>query len=178
VIFFNDQDISIPTSFEGVSVNLETGASSNALAGIPGADMNFVLGGQGISNDADQSASLPTWQPVRTGTGNTDAVQNLVGGTVVGPGLATASGYGGSLDHFPTFTSGEKGYLGFSLVLDDATLAYGWAEVTLQNDNTPGVIHAWAYDDTGAPLAVGVPEPTHALLLVLGLLGAALRRRR
>jgi hypothetical protein len=43
--------------------------------------------------------------------------------------------------------------VGFSLILDDGneTVAYGWVEVTFQNnDNTPGVIHGWAYDDTGA----------------------------
>jgi|TARA_B110000881_G_scaffold52816_1_gene44897 hypothetical protein len=178
VIYFIGQDIPIPTTFAGVSVNLETGDASNATAGAPGADMNFVLGGEGISNDADQAASSPTWQPVRTGPGNSDAVENLVIGAVVGPGSVAATGYGGSANHFGSFISGTKGYLGFSMVLEDATVAYGWAEVTLQSDNTPGVIHAWAYDDTGAEIAVAVPEPTHTLLIALGLSASTLRRRR
>jgi len=56
--------------------------------------------------------------------------------------------------------------------------SHGWAEVTLQSDNTPGVIHAWAYGDTGAEIAVAVPEPTHTLLIALGLSASTLRRRR
>ena len=179
VISFANQDIPIPTTYAGVSVDLETGATSNTLKGISGGDMNFVLGGAGISNDADETASSPTWQPVRVGTGNTDILQNLGIGTEVGPGSLTATGFGGSTDNFTTFTSGTRGYLGFSVVLEDATVAYGWTEVTLQSDNTPGMIHAWAYDDTGASIAVGaVPEPTHPLLLALGLLTSILRRRR
>ena len=185
VIFFIDQDIPIPATYEGVSVNFETGAVSNSLAGAPGADMNFVLGGAGVSNDADQTAGSPTLQPVRAGAGNTDVMQNMAMGTVVGPSSVTATGYGGSTNHITsapapeTFTLGEKGYVGFSVVLADNTLAYGWAEVTLQNDNTPGVIHAWAYEDTGAPLGVAaIPEPTQSLLFALGLLASTLRRRR
>lgn len=179
VIYFIDEDIPIPMSFEGVSVNLETGATSNILAGASGADMNFVLGGQGVSNDADQLASSATWQPVRVGTGNTDLIDNLTYGSIVGPGSVTGTGYGGSSNHFLPFVSGEKGYLGFSLVLADTTVAYGWAEVTLQNDNTPGVIHSWAYENTGAPIAIEVvPEPTQTLLLALGLSASVLRRRR
>jgi hypothetical protein len=179
VIAFIDQDISIPTTYEGVSLNLETGVSTNALAGALGADMNLVFGGAGISNDADETASSPTWQPVRAGTGNTDILLNLGIGTEVGPASVTSIGFGGSMDNFTTFTSGERGYLGFALVLEDTTIAYGWAEVTLQSDNTPGVIHSWAFDDTGAALAVAaIPEPTQTLLIALGLLASTLRRRR
>ncbi|MFT5409794.1 MAG: hypothetical protein ACI8XO_000752 [Verrucomicrobiales bacterium] len=178
VIYYKDQDIPIPTSYEGVSVNLETTAVTNAVAGAPGADMNFVFGGAGITSDADETGTSPTWQPVRVGTANTDAVQNLALGTVVGPSSVVASDYGGSTTHFATFTSGSKGYIGFSVLLADNTTAYGWAEVTLQDDNTEGVIHGWAYDDTGATLAVGVPEPSHTLLAILSLSVLALRRRR
>ena len=78
-----------------------------------------------------------------------------------------------------TLTSGTQGYVGFSAMLADTTLAYGWALVTLQDDNTPGVIHSWAYEDTGAPITAGaIPEPSHTLLVVLGLASLALRRRR
>jgi hypothetical protein len=41
------------------------------------------------------------------------------------------------------------------------------------------VIHSWAFDDTGAALAVAaIPEPTQTLLIALGLLASTLRRRR
>ncbi|MFT6177684.1 MAG: hypothetical protein ACJAQT_000694 [Akkermansiaceae bacterium] len=178
-MYFPNEDIPIPTTFSGVSVNLETGDSSTSLAGLAGGDMNFVLGGVGISNDADQAGVAPTWQPVRAGTGNIDVIQDLGIDTLVGPISVTSTGYGGTTNNFPAFTSGTKGYLGFSLILADTTVAYGWAEVTLQDDNTPGVIHAWAYEDTGAPLRVAaIPEPTQSLLIALGLLASTLRRRR
>jgi hypothetical protein len=91
-------------------------------------------------------------------------------GDVVGPASTFSTGYGGSTSHFPGFTSGTRGILGFSVRLTDATLAYGWAEVTFQNDNTPGMIHGWAYDSSGAAVGVtAIPEPTSSLILGCGL---------
>ena len=179
VVFFPGAEIPIPTTFAGVSVNLETGATTNALAGGADMDANFFLGGEGISNDADENAPAPTWQPVRTGTANTDDVDNLTFGTIVGPGSVYATDFGGSADHFLPFVNGASGYIGFSLEIAGPATVYGWMRVTLQDDNTPGVIHEWAYQDDGSPLAVGaIPEPSHALLTVLGLATLALRRRR
>jgi len=182
IITFLDQDIPIPTTFAGVSIDLETGAFSNDLAGFPGADANFVFGGNGLTNDADETASTPSWQPVRSGSGNTDPVENLTFGTIVGPGSVTANDFGGSggtISHFPPFTNGISGYIGFTLETSGLTTAYGWMRVTLQNDNTAGVIHGWAYQDNGQPIPAGViPEPSHAMLTCLGLAALALRRRR
>ena len=169
-------------TFAGVSVDLETAQSSTALGGLPGADANFLLGGAGISNDADQTSLSPSWQPVRTGTGNNDPVENLSFGTIVGPGAVTGDDFGGSggvTTHFPPFSNGVSGYIGFTLETSAATTAYGWMRVTLQDDNTPGVIHDWAYQDNGQPIPVGViPEPSQALLTCLGLAALAMRRRR
>ncbi|MFT5412182.1 MAG: hypothetical protein ACI9NC_004920 [Verrucomicrobiales bacterium] len=179
IIYLPGQEIPIPTTFEGVSVNLETGAVTNALAGAPGADVNFVLGGRGITNDADETASAPTFQPVRSGTGNTDPIVELTFGTVVGPTSVTGNDFGGSSTHFATFTSGTQGYIGFEVVLADTTVSYGWLLTTLQDDNTPGVIHSWAYENSGAAITVGaIPEPSHSLLSIFGLAALALRRRR
>ena len=72
-----------------------------------------------------------------------------------------------------------SGYIGYKVVLSDNTTAYGWMRVTLQNDNTPGVIHEWAYEDSGAPITVGaIPEPSLPLLASLGLVALTLRRKR
>lgn len=179
VIAFIGEDIPIPTTYEGVSLNFETGESSTGTAGLPEADLNFVWGGQGVTNDADQTADAPTWQPVRSGTRNTDPVEALAMGVTVGPSSFISSGFGGSQNHFGPFVSGSRQYLGFSLVLEDSTVAYGWAEVTLRNDNTPGVIHSWAYEDSGDLIEVAeIPEPSRAVLIVLGLLVPLLRRAR
>ncbi len=180
IIFFPGEEIPIPTTFEGVSVDFETAATTNAVDGAPGMDLNFVLGGEGVSNDADGTAATPSTQFVRTGTANTDPIDNLTFGTVVGPGSVYATDFGGSSAHIPTtFANGDQGYIGFEFEIAGPTTAYGWARVTFQNDNTPGVIHEWAYEDTGAPIEVGaIPEPSLALLTSIGLAALALRRRR
>ncbi len=181
VVSFIDEDIAIPTDFVGVSLDLETGATSSSLEGLSGGDLNFVFGGQAFSNDADENATAPSWQPVRGNTGNSDVLENLGVGVEVGPTSTVSSDFGGSTDNFANFTPGERGYVGFSLILDDGndTVAYGWVEVTFQDNDTPGVIHSWAYDDTGDPLAVAaVPEPTQSVLIIMGLAATALRRRR
>jgi hypothetical protein len=181
VISFVDEDIPIPADYSGVAVNLETGTTSTTVAGLSGGDLNFVFAGQGFSNDADETADTPSWQPVREGTGNTDVLKNLGVGVAVGPSSTYSTGYGGSADNFVNFTPGEKGYVGFSVVLADGndTVAYGWVEVTFQNNDIPGVIHSWAFENTGEPLAVAaIPEPTQNVLLALALAAMAMRRRR
>ena len=185
ILSFIDEDIAIPTNFIGVSVNLETGASNNIDEdGLAGGDVNFLFGGEWITNDADAAGTAPSWQPVRDGTENSDTIANLGLGAIIGPASDYSTGYGGSTDQItPTqFTSGEKGYIGFSMEVAGTSPVYGWMEVTLQDDNTPGVIHSWAYEDNGSPLRAGklvaIPEPSHSMLIALGLVVTALRRRR
>lgn len=182
VMHFPTQDIPIPTTFAGVSIDLENATSSNALAGLSGGDVNFYLGGAILSNDADETAPSPNWQPIRSGTGNTDPIVSLGLGTIVDGTSVVSTGFGssgGASSHFPPFVNGASSYIGFQLVLEDATVANGWARVTLQNDNTPGIVHEWAFESTGAAIAVGqIPEPSHTALSLLGLAALAMRRRR
>ena len=193
ILYFPDEDIPIPSNFSGVSVDLETGQTSTALDGIPNGDANFFFGGAELSNDADSSVATPSWQPVRAGAGNTDIALNLPVGAVVDASGASsaagsdyASGFGSSGDataHFPEFTPGTRGYLGFSLVPNaGGAPLFGWVEVTLQTQASglEGTIHSWAYEsDPGMSIMVGaIPEPATASLALLGALGFALRRRR
>lgn len=191
VVYFGTP-IQIPNTYAGVSVDLETGASSTGINGLSGGDANFYYGGAGISNDAYISASAATWQPVRVGTGNTDPVQKLGLNTAVNENTASYStGFGGSggsvgspsphMDGDSTdFTGGIPGYLGFSLVIGPSgseTTVYGWARVTFEDNTGAGTLHEWAYEDTGNEILVGVPEPGMAMLGALGVL-VLLRRRR
>ena len=182
ILWFPHQDIPIPTTFEGVSINLESGATSTAIGGLPGGDANFILGGTAVTNDADQTASTPSWQPVRTGTSNIDSLRQLGIGDTVDSNSTTSTGFGASgipASHFPEFTPGTPGYLGFSVTLQNNTTAYGWMRVTLQENNQPGgVIHSWAIQDDGTAIAVGVPEPSSLLLVLLGFGSLLLRRKR
>jgi len=182
LIHFPDQDIPIPTTFAGVTVDLESGLVSNDLAGFSAGDANFLLGGLGVTNDADEDSTAPSWQPVRSAASNTDPIVSLGIGAVVSGGVLVGNDFGasgGSNSHFPAFPSGTPGYIGFQLELDDATLVNGWMEVTLQDDNTPGIIHQWAFEDSGASIRVGqIPEPGQTVLSLLGLTLLALRRRK
>ena len=63
------------------------------------------------------------------------------------------------------------------------TQIYGWAECSIQEFSEQGPISIKvlnsAFDADGGGMIVGaVPEPTSELLLLLGIAGIALRRRK
>ena len=63
VIYSNLQDIAIPATFDGLYLNVETGAwntPSNLGAGVAGWDVNPFSGGKAFANS-------PGFQPVRSG---------------------------------------------------------------------------------------------------------------
>ena len=192
IVHFPGENIAIPNTYAGISVDLETGNWSNNLNGLLGGDANFFLGGARVSNDAYYLAASASWQPVRTGTGNTDAILRLDVGTTIDVSTASYStGFGASgqinshmVGGATGFTEGVPGYLGFSLIIDNPAspgnplLVYGWALVTLENNDGVGILHEWAYEDSGAAIQVAaIPEPRAALLGGLGML-MLLRRRR
>lgn len=81
------------------------------------------------------------------------------------------------------FNDGSPSYLGFKFTSGEDTY-YGWAKYT-QNGYTDGTLYGFAYDNTGAPIAVGataVPEPGASAALAglaAGSVAAlAIRRRR
>lgn len=81
----------------------------------------------------------------------------------------------------PGWIPGNPGYAGF--VFDNGTgPLYGWLYLDFDASGTSFTVTQWAYEDTGAAIQVGVPEPNTALLLGLGLAGLAMglrsRRRR
>lgn len=179
VVLVQDADIPIPTTFDGVYLDIETGLTGTSP--FAGADINFFFGGEGISNDADLSVSAPSLQFQRdVGTFLGIAVNSEVG-EVIDSSSTFATGFGASgnpNDHLGTgvdqFVDGERGFLGFSLETGTGTV-YGYLDVTL-TDNTGGTIHGWSYESTGAAITV-VPEPYAIGLLFLGM-ALGLRRRR
>ena len=188
VVYFSGQNLPIPSTYAGISVNLETGSNGNALSGISGGAVNLYFGGENFSNDAEQAAPSAIFQPVRTSASNTGSLKNMAVNDVVDSTVNVSAnlygmGFGGSSSHIgPQFTAGTPGYMGFSLLINSGSdLVYGWMKVTFQDDGvTPGVIHEWAYESTpNSGILVGVvPEPGSLLLFGVGITGILLRRRR
>ena len=155
VTYSGAQSIAIGTDFGGVYVDLDTGLSSSAE--LAGWDVNLFFGGLGIANSADL-------QPVRRGTGNTDALVSLQTGTLVQSNSRFSSGNGGSgadddSGHLGPglgqFTAGQSGLLGFK-VLRGADTFYGWMRVSLNRFDAIGVVEGWAVEGTaGAAIVAG-----------------------
>lgn len=178
VIYSGLQNIAIPTDYNGVYINLDTGATSSSV--ITGWDINPFFGGAGLGNSA-------VFQPARLASGNLDPMLRLNLGDVVGSSLIYSSGFGGSGDpvsHLGAaanqFQVGSEGFIGFRFTPDSSSSTYyGWIRVAFTNNTSGGLIKDWAYDDTGSAITIeSVPEPSRALLLGLGLAGFLLRRKR
>jgi autotransporter-associated beta strand protein len=136
VIYSNALNTNIPLDFTGVTINVGTGS------------LNAFFGGVGVANNVDL-------QPFRLGTSGDDTIINFSVGTTLNGStttLASPGGFGGSIDHLgSTFTDGTEGYVGFKL--NGAN--YGWMRVVFTNNTSGAVVKDWAYDNSGAAMAVG-----------------------
>lgn len=175
VIYSGIQDIPIPTTFEGVYVDLDNAGSGNSVATVPGWDINPFFGGIGIAGSAN-------FQPSRLTASNDSQILKLAVDDTVNGGHTYSTGETGSSDHFGTapeqFHDGVEAYIGFRFVKNDTSGPfYGWMRVTL-TANTPGaVISDWAWEDGGGDILVGaVPEPSTLMLGALGFLALLWRR--
>ncbi len=139
VIYSNLQNIPIPSTFDGVFVDVDGGLAPSP-ATFNGWDINPFIGGKYLANSA-------AFQPARDGVDGIDTILKFNTGDTISSGLNFATGRGGSLDHLGNaagqFTPNKEGYLGFRL--NDN---YGWMRVVL-GGATP-VIKDWAYDTSGS----------------------------
>ena len=162
VIYSDLQDIAIPATYDGVYLNVETGAwNTDMFNPQAGWDINPYFGGSVLWNS-------PSFQPVRSGTGATDSVVNLGSGAIVNGSSVFSTfvqgpsgndpggpGFGGSDTHLGAgpgqFAAGDEGYLGFRL---NGT-QYGWMRVVFTNNSGGALIKDWAYDTSGGAIATG-----------------------
>jgi len=177
IVYSGIQDIPISTTFDGTYLNIDDGATSSSE--FSGWDINFFFGGTGIYTSAD-------FLPVKESTDWLAGVRNLAPTVAVdGTSEFFSSGIGASETHLGAgaeqFAVGTLGYIGFQFSPDaGGDLLYGWMRVTLTNNVSGGLIHDWAWEDSGAAIMVSaVPEPASSAML-LGALAVALigyRRR-
>lgn len=178
-VVYTSTPIPIPLDFDGVYLNPITTATTNTQP----ADWNTApwlnpfFGGVYFGND-------DLLRPVITGA---DQIVNLAAGTQIDGSSNFVAGESGSSTHIGAalnqFQLGVPGYIGFTFqpTVGGSTY-YGWASVTFSNSG-PGSINGYAYDDTpGTGILAGdiggAPEPSRAMLLMLGLTALLARRRR
>ncbi|MBL9144115.1 MAG: PEP-CTERM sorting domain-containing protein [Verrucomicrobiaceae bacterium] len=177
VVYSGIRDVAVPLTFDGIYLNIVTSATSSGEPGSwdTGPWVNPFFGGT-------QIATSDHFRSVITGT---DQIVNLAHGTAINGSNIFAAGASGSTTHVGSgidqFQVGSLGYLGFQMEASPGgTTLYGWMSLTVNNAGF-GFIHDWAYEDTGAELLVGlltIPEPSRAMLTLLGSMLVALRRRR
>ncbi len=174
VIYSGPLNISIPESFDGVYIDIDTGASGSSTT-VPGWDVNPFFGGSVIAVNG-------SFQPVADGPTNTSVIQRLdVDEEIDGSRIFMATP-GGSSEHMGPasnqFKEGVESYFAFEFVPEgSSTTCYGWVSLEVTANNPGGRVTGWAYESTGAPIKVGaVPEPS--ALLLLGLVPVLAWRRR
>jgi autotransporter-associated beta strand protein len=151
IIYSGLRDLAIPTNFDGIYLNIQTGVTSGAE--FAGWHINPFFGGVGVANS-------PDFQPARTGTGNVDPIVRYNVGDNLGGSLLYSTDYGGSDSHLGAgsnqFGIGQEGYLAFRLITNGGlSTYYGWMRVVFTANTGGALIKDWAYDDSGGSLVAG-----------------------
>lgn len=169
------RDLVITNTFEGIYLDVDAGT----LVPMEGTgwDLNPFFGGEGVANS-------PSFEPVRATVDVNSPILSLSSGQTVSGASTFAIGHAGSASHvgngLAQFVSGSEGLFGFKFVTNASDGPYfGWMRVTFSNTNAPGMIHEWAYENSGSAISVGaVPEPTVLVSMLVGAAGFCLRRRK
>ena len=145
VIYSGFRDLTIPTSFDGIYLDLDAGTTSTAE--FTGWDINPFFGGSTV-------ATSPAFLPARTATGNANPILRLLVGATLDATRFFSPGYGGSQTHLGTqFTAGQEGYLGFKFTTNAAAGPYyGWMRVFFTGNTTGALIKDWAYENGGGAI--------------------------
>lgn len=174
--------ISVPNTFNGVYINLLTGASSTSPASVPGWDIG-PWGNSGILSLFFNSTPANSNGAVASTT--TGPYTDLAPGTVISS-LSTFATTTGSAAMAAFQTTGTH-ILGFRFFNESTSaINYGYMSITTNGPNGfPATINSWTFENSGGAITVprataGVPEPATWAFMIMGFgaMGVAMRRTR
>ena len=171
VVYFGDQNLIISSSFNGLYLNVLTGAYNTTGGGGSTVEGGWHINPYGVTG-------LSWFQNSANGVGylkdGTVPLANLSVGALI-DGSGTFSGGGASTN----LTINGTSIVGFRFTLDGGT-HYGWFRLSLSDSyaGQPRSIVDWAYESVaGAAIDAGaIPAP--GAVALLGLAGLAGSRRR
>ncbi len=154
VTYSGYQNIAVPQNFDGLYLNVATGATSFSQPADWDSSswINPLFGGVWTSSN-------DLLRPVITGS---DQILNLGTGTLVSSASTFATGESGSTTHVGTgagqFTLGTAGTMGFQFKTSPAgTTQYGWLNTTISNTGA-GAIRDWGFEAEAGSIVVGRTE--------------------
>ena len=173
VVYSGAINMVIPTTIDGIYMNVQTGAWSSTTTTPAGWDVNPY----GTATTAvSLFAATGTGYMRNPSAGTATAATRLDVGTVVG---SSAFFYGSSSATIGAGTgqwaANSSGYFGFKFIAADAATHYGWMQLSIgANAGTRSIVqYAW---ENVANTSITIPAP--GAMALLGLAGFAKRRRR
>lgn len=170
-------NIAIPSTTDGMYLNVITGQTGATGTAVSGWDINpYSATGLGFFAPAGGGY-------VRGLGSSTSLVDNLAQGTLIGPSQSFGSGQSETSGATAFFPGSMSNLVGFRFV-NEATGAthYGWMRILLGGaglSSQPRAIIEYAYESVaGIGIGAGQIIPAPGALALLGLAGLTSRRRR
>lgn len=173
IVTFNGP-ISVPNNFDGLYINLATGATGTTGASTPGWDFNPYNSGTALSffwsatpSQASGVASTTTGPYLDLWLGATISAASTFAQVTAAAATAQFQPAGNHILGFRFFNEGT------------GSINYGYMTLTSGGTNGfPLTIQSWSFENSGGAITV-VPEPATALMLGAGALAlGAMRLRR
>ncbi len=185
IVYSGVVNINIPSTTSGIYLNVATGVFATSPSGAPGWDLN-LWSSSGLSIWANNSAS-PNDGALSNFTGGSSAtaVDNLPFGTLIDGSWSYGRTNSAETTGATAFLfNSDQNLFGFTF-LNEGTgqLDFGWARISLSGTaaSQPRTLVEYAYEDSGAGIPAGVPEPTTMALfgvMAAGALGVRAWRKR